>query len=174
MFSASGLEWLHRWNGRSIQEESTMFGHRTIRSTFRTAALGALALTALAAGEAQAGGPERPVRPGYVLVDNGQPYGADVPDTAAARTADMVDTDVDTDADGAEDATDLQPAQWGPPHGNAWGHPRHRGWGAPPRHWGPERHWRQPRHWGPRCRTVWERRYDPWRGWSSYPVRRCW
>lgn len=155
-----------------------MFGHRTIGSTFRTVAVGALALTALAAGEARAEGFGQPARPGFVLVGNGQPFGEGAPE-ASARTAALFD-ETDQDDDGAameaDETPDLQAAQWGPPHGNAWGHPRHRGWGPPPRHWGapPPRHWGPPRHVAPRCRTVWERRYDPWRGWSSYPVRRCW
>ncbi|MHB2168392.1 hypothetical protein [Alsobacter sp. R-9] len=66
-----------------------------------------------------------------------------------------------------QDGNLLEQVQWGPPYGRAYGHRRH--WREPG--------WRHRPGWGRpyyRCRTVWERRYDPWRGWRSYPVRRCW
>jgi hypothetical protein len=164
-----------------------MFGHHTIGSTFRAALLAALAVGGLAATPAQAGADVRFATTGYVLVDDEDGREDGDRDALARR-------DGGTGRDLANSPEDLvRDAQWGPPHGNAWGHRRNRGWDDDG--WGRGRHgwdrgrpgwdrgrhgwdrghgWGPPRHWASRCRTVWERRYDPWRGWSSYPVRRCW
>lgn len=172
MFSAFGLEWPHRWRVPSSQGQNIMFGHHTIGSTFRAALLAALAVSGLAATQAQAGADVRFATTGYVLVDD--------EDGRAADDQDMLSRG----GDGPDDL--VRDAQWGPPHGNAWGHRRNRGWqddgwGRGRHGWDRGRHgwdrghgWGPPRHWASRCRTVWERRYDPWRGWSSQPVRRCW
>ncbi len=171
MFSAPQVEWLHRWRVFSTREESNMFGHHTIGTTLRAAlvaaaAIGGLAVSGLAGTPAQAGQDIRFTTTGSALADTEDAYDGDGDDVAAQRMQE------DETQDEGIDRGLVRDAQWGPPHGNAWGHRRHRGWDDG---WGHRRHWGPPRHhWGPRCRTVWERRYDPWRGWSSYPVRRCW
>jgi hypothetical protein len=180
MFSASGLEWLHRWRVTSSQGQNIMFGHHTIGSTLRAALVGALAVGGLAATQAQAGTDVRFATTGYVLAVDDDGRDVDDRDTLSRR-------DDDAGADPANEQDGLvRDAQWGPPHGNAWGHRRGRGWDD--NGWGRGRHgwdrgrgWDHGRGWGPphhrwasRCRTVWERRYDPWRGWTSHPVRRCW
>ncbi|MCP8938685.1 hypothetical protein NK718_09180 [Alsobacter sp. SYSU M60028] len=57
----------------------------------------------------------------------------------------------------------LVQAQWGgPPYGRAYGYRRHHSdYGYRP--------------WRHGCRTVYHRRWSPWRGgWVMQPVRRCW
>ncbi len=148
-------------------------------SAVRAALVGAVAIGGLAAATGAEAAPRFTTAELAVTVSDdddgfdrdGGRYGAVERDRFGGRGFDDGDGD-DRVARGPRggwrERGDYVESQWGgPPYGNAWGHRRKHwrddryGWGGPPRHW-------------QRCRTVWERRYDPWRGWSSYPVRRCW
>lgn len=59
----------------------------------------------------------------------------------------------------------VETVQWGPPYGHAYGYRRHHAY-RPYGYYRPA--WRH-------CRTVYERRWNAWRGgWVVQPVRRCW
>lgn len=66
----------------------------------------------------------------------------------------------------------LTNAQWGPPYGHAYGYRRRHYYDDGPRYYRPHRPYYRPAY---RCRTVWTRQWNPYRGYYvSRPVRRCW